>query len=92
MKNYAARLKTYEGWSLTFMDKDEVAAVGFYFTGYGDMLRCPFCKVLVGYWKSGDNTFDSHKYVSRDCDFINGEIQTDSDGCVRCGLDINIKS
>jgi hypothetical protein len=26
MKSYAARLKTYEGWSLTFMDKDEMAA------------------------------------------------------------------
>jgi hypothetical protein len=85
MKSYAARLKSYEDWSLTFMNKDEMAAAGFYFTGYGDMLRCPFCKILVGYWKAGYNAFVSHNDVSRDFYFINGEIHTDSDGGVRCG-------
>jgi hypothetical protein len=57
MKSYAALLKTYEGWSLTFMDKDEMATAGFYFTGYGVILRCTFYKVICGFWKCGDIVF-----------------------------------
>jgi hypothetical protein len=85
MKKHAARLKTYESWPLSFMDKNEMAAAGFYFTGFGDMVRCPFCKVLMGYWKSGDNPFFDHKRRSPDCDFANGNIPTDSDTPIRCG-------
>jgi hypothetical protein len=62
-----------------------MASAGFYFTGYGDMVRCPFCKELMGYWKYGDNPFFGHKRGSPDCYFANGKISTGSDIPVRCG-------
>jgi hypothetical protein len=74
MKTQADRLKTYEHWPLSFLDKNEIAAAGFYLTGYGDLVRCPFCKVLMGYWKSGDERLFDHKRLRPDCDFINRHI------------------
>jgi hypothetical protein len=67
------------------MDTEEMAAAGFYFTGYGDLVRCPFSKVLMGYWKSGDNPFCKHQQQSRDCDFFKRRISTDPDTPVTYG-------
>ena len=36
------------------MDKNYLAAAGFYFTNCGDVVRCAFCGVEVGYLKEGD--------------------------------------
>jgi hypothetical protein len=52
------------------MNKEEMAAAGFYYTGYGDLVRCPFCKVVMGYWKSDDDPFYKHKQLSPNCDFV----------------------
>jgi hypothetical protein len=56
-----------------------MSAAEFHFTGYGYMVRCPFCKVLMGYWKSGDNPFFENKHRSPNCDFASGHISTDPD-------------
>jgi hypothetical protein len=55
MLNYTNRLKSYETWSLSLMDKNEMVIAGFYYTGIGDTVRCPFCGVEIGYWRFGDN-------------------------------------
>jgi hypothetical protein len=83
MKTYAGRLKSYENWPSSFMDPEEAA--GFYYTGYGDLVRCPFCKVLVGYWKTGDRPVFEHRCLSLNCAFAYGHISNDPNAPVECG-------
>jgi hypothetical protein len=72
MKSEADRRKTYKEWHVPFMDKNHLAAAGFYFTNSGDVVRCAFCGVEVGYWKKGDNAIADHQRWSPSCGFING--------------------
>ena len=72
MKSEADRRKTYKDWYVSFMDKNYLAAAGFYFTNCGDVVRCAFCEVEVGYWKKGDNAFSDHQRWSPSCEFIKG--------------------
>jgi E3 ubiquitin-protein ligase XIAP len=72
MKSEADRRKTYKEWHVPFMDKNHLAAAGFYFTNCGDVVRCAFCGVEVGYWKEGDNAFADHQRWSPSCGFIKG--------------------
>jgi hypothetical protein len=45
MKKEADRLRTYDRWPVSFMNKNDMAAAGLYFMGSEDMVRCPFCGV-----------------------------------------------
>jgi hypothetical protein len=49
MNSDADRLETYEEWHVTFMDKNQLAAAGFYFNNWGNVVCCAFCGVEVGY-------------------------------------------
>jgi len=48
-KSKADRRKTYKDWQVSFMNKNYLAAAGFYFTNCSDVVRCAFCGVKVGY-------------------------------------------
>ena len=54
------------------MDKNFLTAAGFYFTNRGDVVRCTFCGMEVGYWKEGNNAFADHQRWSPSCGFIKG--------------------
>jgi hypothetical protein len=68
----ADRLRTYDTWSVSFMNKNDLAAAGFYFTGREDVVRCTFCGVQVGRREPGDDPFKDHKRLGRCCEFISG--------------------
>jgi hypothetical protein len=72
MKKEADRLRTYERWPVSFMNKHDMAAAGFYFTGREDTVRCPVCGVRIGQWEPGDDPFKDHKRWSSSCGFIKG--------------------
>jgi len=84
MKSEADRRRTYEKWSVPFMDTNHLSAAGFYFTNRGDVVRCAFCGVEVGRWEEGDDAFRDHQRWSPSCGFIKGlrvgNIPIDSDG------------
>jgi hypothetical protein len=61
MRMVATRIKSYECWPLSFIDQQKLAAAGLYCTGYEDVTRCPFCNLLFGYWKFGENPFCKHR-------------------------------
>ena len=50
LKSEVDRRKTYETCSVPFMDANQLAAVGFYFTNQSDIVRYVFCGVEIGYW------------------------------------------
>jgi hypothetical protein len=65
------RLKSFDDWPATFVDQKQMAEAGFYFTCHDVMARCPFCKVVIGGWRPGDDPFDRHTQLSPSCTFVN---------------------
>jgi hypothetical protein len=51
----AERIKTYTNWpESSHMSIDDLADAGFYYTGYGDCVRCYFCGGGLRNWEQGD--------------------------------------
>ena len=54
------------------VDKEEMAAAGFYFIGKEDMVRCFSCGAVIHNWEAGDNPFDEHLRLVPNCPFLSG--------------------
>ena len=72
LKNEVHRRKSYETWRKLFMDVNQMAAAGFYFTNKSDIVRCAFCGVVVGYWEKGEDALKEHQRWSPFCEFAKG--------------------
>jgi hypothetical protein len=57
LKSEVDRRKTFKYWRVPFMDVNQLAAAGFFFTNRGDVVRCAFCGVEVGHWVEGNDAF-----------------------------------
>jgi hypothetical protein len=57
----ADRRKTFEHWSVQFMDPNEKAAGGFYFRNRGDVVCCAFCEMEIEQWEKDDDPFREHQ-------------------------------
>lgn len=66
----ANRLKTFENWTVSFMDKHQLALLGFYYYGPSDMVKCYFCGVEIGMWEEGDDVLTDHMRWSPSCNLI----------------------
>ncbi|KAG5676927.1 hypothetical protein PVAND_006724 [Polypedilum vanderplanki] len=66
----ANRLKTFENWNISFIDKHQLALLGFYYYGPNDLVKCYFCGVEVGMWEEGDDVLTDHMRWSPSCSFI----------------------
>lgn len=64
------RLKTFEGWPVTFISASAMAAAGFYYLKVADRVRCAFCGVEVGCWVEGDDPMQDHQRWSPSCRFV----------------------
>jgi baculoviral IAP repeat-containing protein 7/8 len=65
------RLRTFELWNVSFIDKNYLALLGFYYYSPPDLVRCVFCGVEIGRWEEGDDALADHKKWSPFCIFIN---------------------
>jgi E3 ubiquitin-protein ligase XIAP len=72
MKSEANRRKTYETWAVPFIDVKRLAAAGFYFTNWCDVICCAFCGVEVGCCEPGDDLLKDHQRWSPSCTFVKG--------------------
>jgi hypothetical protein len=93
MKKEADRLRTSDSFPVSFVNKNDMAAAGFYFIGSEDMVRCPFCGVQFGRWDHGDDPIWEHKHWSQSCGFVKGHfgnIPVGSDD--QQGVTVNIKT
>lgn len=66
----ANRLRTLENWYVPFIDKHQLALLGFYYYGPNDLVKCYFCGVEVGMWEDGDDVLTDHMRWSPSCSFI----------------------
>jgi len=68
-KSEVDRRKTFQYWRVPFMDVNQLAAAGFFFTNRGDVVHCAFCEVEVGQWLR-DDAFKDHQRWSPSCAFV----------------------
>lgn len=66
----ANRLKTLENWQLSYIDKHQLALLGFYYFGPSDLVKCYFCGVEIGMWEEGDDVLTDHMRWSPSCNLI----------------------
>ena len=71
VKSEEIRRRTFNNWPVEFLDKNYLAAAGFYFTGFKDIVCCAFCEVQLKEWEPEDCPFKEHKRWSPACPFIN---------------------
>jgi len=70
LKSEVDRRKTFKYWHVPFMNVNQLAAAGFFFTNKGDVVCCAFCEVEVGQWAEGDDAFKDHQRWSPSCAFV----------------------
>lgn len=66
----ANRLQTFENWNVPYIDKHQLALLGFYYYGPNDLVKCYFCGVEVGMWEEGDDVLTDHMKWSPSCNLI----------------------
>lgn len=66
----AARLQSFEDWPVPFIERETLAADGFYYTGVCDVVRCFECLLELSQWVEGDNPMVDHQRWSPECRFI----------------------
>jgi hypothetical protein len=64
------RLISYKDWPLIFLDPKHMASAGLYYTWYTDLVCCPFCNIVMGDWRPGDDLLERHTRLSPSCSFI----------------------
>jgi hypothetical protein len=72
------RLKTFDNWNISFIDKHQLARYGFYYYGPSDLVRCFFCHVEIGMWEEGDDVLTDHIKWSPRCSFIRSHSTTNN--------------
>lgn len=66
-----ARLKSFRNWPEQIgVAGDDLAYAGYYYTGTGDVVRCPFCGGEARHWRDSHSAFERHKIHSPDCPFV----------------------
>jgi len=66
----ANRLDTFKKWPKSFIDKHQLALLGFYYIGPEDHVKCYFCNVELAMWEEGDDILADHIKWSPFCNFI----------------------
>ena len=70
MADCTKRINSFISWPKQMAQRPpELAASGFYYTGYGDVVQCFFCGILLKYWLHNDKVDVEHKHHSPDCKF-----------------------
>lgn len=78
------RLETFTRWSVDSpIQKQDLAAAGFYFTGVNDRVVCYKCDLHLQQWKAGDDPWNEHKQFRPDCPFVL-ECESERDFEVTC--------
>lgn len=64
------RLRSFNYWSVNFIDPNRLAMTGCYYTGHSDTVHCHFCRVEIGRWEPGDDEVNEHLRWSANCPLL----------------------
>ena len=71
-QKYVSRIETFRTWPKSHpLRPDQLCRAGFAYTGEGDKVICPWCRIKLIDWEPHDIPFDEHKRHSTSCDFLN---------------------
>ncbi|XP_034658555.1 LOW QUALITY PROTEIN: death-associated inhibitor of apoptosis 1 [Drosophila subobscura] len=65
-----ARLKTFANWPLAWLDKNQLARTGMFYTNEDDKVKCYFCEVEIGRWDLDDQPVPEHLRWSPNCPLL----------------------
>jgi len=61
MKSEADRRLTFEKWLVAFIDMNNLAEAGSYYTDHSDVVCCAFCVAQIGLSQERDDAFKEHQ-------------------------------
>ena len=67
----AVRRQTFQKWPVLIIVKNHLAAAGFYYITFREVVCFAFCGIHLGYWE-GDDLFKDHQRWSPSFGFIKG--------------------
>ena len=57
---------------MAFLDKNNLANTGFYYTDHSDVVCCLFCVAKLGIWQEGDDVLKEHQRWNPNWVFMRG--------------------
>ena len=70
-QRYCNRFMSFQSWPKSHpIRPDQLSRAGFLYTGEGDKVICPWCRIHLIEWESFDIPIDEHRRHSPYCDFI----------------------
>ena len=64
-RKYEDRYATFKLWSKAHsVRSDQLARAGFFYTGEGDKVICPWCNICLHEWEAFDLAIGEHKRLS----------------------------
>lgn len=69
LSDFQERLRSFEGWPVSFLAPTAMAAAGFYYTKHEDIVRAFCCGIMVNNWTENDDPLDGHLRWSPSCTF-----------------------
>ena len=57
---------------MPYIDANQLAAAGFYYTNWSDVVCCAFCDLQVGSWEVGGDVFEERQRWIQSCGFVKG--------------------
>lgn len=71
MNSEINRLESLRSWSVTFIDKNFLALIGFYQSEIrSDVVVCHFCNIEIGFFEEGDDPLQDHVRWSPSCQLM----------------------
>ncbi|XP_075917437.1 baculoviral IAP repeat-containing protein 7-B-like isoform X1 [Petromyzon marinus] len=71
MRSFGARLRSFASWPYTAnVSPPELAYAGFYYSGYGDLVKCFSCDGHLQEWALGDSAWHEHAKWFPSCVFV----------------------
>ena len=68
---YDQRIKTFQRWPKSMIiTAPELCAAGFIYSGYGDMVKCVFCRGKLSQFETSDIPIVEHARHFPQCEFI----------------------
>lgn len=64
------RRSTFKKWPVTFIDPNDLAKNGFFYTKVSDHVQCAFCGGVIGLWEVDDTPESEHRRHFPTCPFV----------------------
>lgn len=73
------RVESFADWPVVYIDADDLAMTGMFYTGQDDLVTCYFCHIKLHQWQIDDDVYGDHlKHSHGACRFLLDHSSTDN--------------